>query len=62
MTSAGNELLSVATYETQKDYFIKFAKELKKKYDKSVHISLHDILSVNGEQYEIMQPDLLENS
>lgn len=62
LTSAGNELLSVATYETQKDYFINFAKELKKKYDKSVHISLHDISLVNGERYEITQPDLIENS
>ena len=60
LSSAGNELLSVATYEMQKDYFVDFAIEIKKKYDQKLKISLHVITALNDEECEYMKTDLIE--
>ncbi len=61
LSSAGNELLSVATYEMQKDCFVDFAIEIKKKYDQKLKISLHVITALNDEECEYMKADLIEN-
>ena len=61
LSSAGKELLSVATYEMQKEYFVDFAIEIKKKYKEKLKTSLHVITALYDEEYEYIKDDLLEN-
>ena len=45
----------------QKDYFVDFAIEIKKKYNQKLKISLHVITALNDEECEYVKADLIEN-
>lgn len=62
LSSASMELLDVAIYEVEDDYFVDFAKNLKEKYAKKVNISLHTLISMEDMQYQYMLDDLIEEN